>query len=166
MNLPGNFSYNFSLGNKISTKESDRYALDVLREYPLPDDLVLARNPSNGRQMTLSRYSRTVRSIPGGLLPFLISNMSQLTGSDNRGFLPPYLPVMRGQDRLFGEVCQFLFPDSVALDLPFAVPHLPMPERNWRDKDNAFACKPANCDSNRRISRKSSTKNCRCQEKS
>ena len=81
----------------------------------------------------------------GRMQPALVahSNMSQLTGSDNRDFLPPYLPVMRGQDRLFGDVCQFLFPDSVTLDLPWAVPHLPMPERSWRDQDNDFAVKPA-----------------------
>lgn len=66
------------------------------------------------------------------------SNMSQITGFDNRQMLPPYLPIMRGQDRLFGIMLDFVFPESVVLDYPWAVPHLPLPERRWRDKDLDF----------------------------
>ncbi len=66
------------------------------------------------------------------------SNMSQITGVDNRRMLPPYLPIMRGQDRLFGYMLDFIFPTSVALDYPWAVPHLPLPERRWRDRDLNF----------------------------
>jgi len=69
------------------------------------------------------------------------SNMSQITGFDNRRMLPPYLPIMRGQDRLFGHMLDFVFPESVVLDYPWAVPHLPIPGRKWRDKDLNF--KPA-----------------------
>lgn len=66
------------------------------------------------------------------------SNMSQITGFDNRKMLPPYLPIMRGQDRLFGIMLDFVFPESVVLDYPWAVPHLPLPERRWRDRDLDF----------------------------
>lgn len=66
------------------------------------------------------------------------SNMSQITGFDNRQMLPPYIPIMRGQDRLFGNMLDFIFPESVALDYPWAVPHLPLPDRQWRDKDLDF----------------------------
>ena len=69
------------------------------------------------------------------------SNMSQITGFDNRRMLPPYLPIMRGQDRLFGSMLDFIFPESVVLDYPWAVPHLPLPDRQWLDKDLNF--KPA-----------------------
>lgn len=61
------------------------------------------------------------------------SNMSQITGFDNRRMLPPYLPIMRGQDRLFGHMLDFIFPESVVLDYPWAVPHLPIPDRKWLD---------------------------------
>ena len=69
------------------------------------------------------------------------SNMSQITGFDNRHMLPPYLPIMRGQDRLFGHMLDFIFPSAVTLDYPWAVPHLPQPERQWQDRDLSF--KPA-----------------------
>jgi len=66
------------------------------------------------------------------------SNMSQITGFDNRRMLPPYLPIIRGQDRLFGYMLDFVFPTSVTLDYPWAVPHLPVPDRKWRDRDLNF----------------------------
>ncbi len=65
-------------------------------------------------------------------------NMSQITGFDNRRFLPPYLPIMRNQDKLFGLMLDFIFPSSVTLDLPWAVPHLPIPERSWSDRELNF----------------------------
>jgi hypothetical protein len=66
------------------------------------------------------------------------SNMSQITGFDNRRMLPPYLPIIRGQDRLFGYMLDFIFPTAVTLDYPWAVPHLPVPDRKWRDRDLNF----------------------------
>lgn len=66
------------------------------------------------------------------------SNMSQITGFDNRRMLPPYLPILRGEDQLFGIMLDFIFPNSVALDYPWAVPHLPMPDRQWRDRHLNF----------------------------
>ena len=69
------------------------------------------------------------------------ANMSQVTGFDNRQMLPPYLPILRGEDRLFGYMLDFIFPNSVTLDYPWAVPHLPIPDRRWRDSDLSF--KPA-----------------------
>ena len=65
-------------------------------------------------------------------------NMSQITGFDNRRMLPPYLPILRGEDRLFGYMLDFIFPTSVTLDYPWAVPHLPLPDRQWRDRDLSF----------------------------
>jgi hypothetical protein len=52
--------------------------------------------------------------------------------------LPPYLPIIRGQDRLFGYMVDYVFPTSVSLDYPWAVPHLPLPDRKWRDRDLNF----------------------------
>jgi len=66
------------------------------------------------------------------------SNMSQMTGFDNRRMLPPYMPNIRGQDRLFGYMLDFIFPTSVTLDYPWAIPHLPLPDRQWRDRDLNF----------------------------
>ena len=66
------------------------------------------------------------------------SNMSAMTGFDNRQLLPPYLPITRGEDRLFGNMLDYIFPSAVTLDYPWAVPHLPIPQREWRDQDKDF----------------------------
>lgn len=66
------------------------------------------------------------------------SNMSQLTGLDNRRLLPPYIPVMRGEDGLFGCMLEFMHPRRVVLDQAWAVPHLPIPARRWSEVDSAF----------------------------
>jgi hypothetical protein len=65
-------------------------------------------------------------------------NMSQITGFDNRQMLPPYLPIERGEDRLFGNMLDFIFPSAITLDYPWAIPHLPIPQRQWRPEDRDF----------------------------
>jgi hypothetical protein len=67
------------------------------------------------------------------------ASLSQVTGFDNRGFLPPYFPITRGEDRLFGEMTRYIYPDSVALEYPWAAPHLPLEERGWSEADNNYA---------------------------
>jgi len=66
------------------------------------------------------------------------ANMSQITGLDNRHMLPPYLPIMRGEDRLFGHMLDFIHPLALTLDYPWAIPHLPIPEREWCEQDLVF----------------------------
>jgi len=70
------------------------------------------------------------------------SNMSQIIGMDNRQLLPPYIPIARGEDRLFGFMVDYIFPTFVALDYPWAVPHLPIPDREWQHKDLKFDLGP------------------------
>jgi len=70
------------------------------------------------------------------------SKISQITGFDNRGYLPPYFPVTRGEDRLFGQMVSYIYPRSVALEYPWAAPHLPLPERTWTAADNTHAIAP------------------------
>jgi hypothetical protein len=71
------------------------------------------------------------------------SNMSPITGLDNREMLPPYFPIFRSEDKLFGLMLDFIIPTSVTLDYPWAVPHLPIPQRGWCDKDRDFTLKPS-----------------------
>lgn len=66
------------------------------------------------------------------------SNMSQISGSDNRDFLPPYFPFNRVEDRLFGQTVSFVFPHHWSLDQSWCTPHRPMPERTWSERDNDF----------------------------
>jgi hypothetical protein len=66
-------------------------------------------------------------------------NMSPVTGFDNRQFLPPYLPILRNEDRLFGNMLDYILPTGVTLDYPWAVPHSPIPSRKWYEKDLEFS---------------------------
>ncbi len=67
------------------------------------------------------------------------SRISQVTGYDNRSLLPPYFPIMRGEDRLYGQMTHYIHLDGVTLDYPWAVPHLPLQERGWSDSENSHA---------------------------
>lgn len=88
-------------------------------------------------------YSRMVWT--GRLQPHFGArpNMSQITGFDNRAMLPPYFPIGRGEDRLFGVLLNFIFPNDLSLDYPWAIPHLPIPKREWTDKDRQFKQGPS-----------------------
>jgi hypothetical protein len=57
------------------------------------------------------------------------ANMSLVTGLDNRHDLPPYFPILRGEDRLFGNMLSYIHPGSVVMDYPWAMPHLPATRR-------------------------------------
>ncbi|MEP5568793.1 MAG: hypothetical protein ABJN62_13215 [Halioglobus sp.] len=56
--------------------------------------------------------------------------MSQVTGLDNSQLLPPYFPVFRGEDYLFGSMTEYLHPNSAVLHYDFCVPHIPVDERS------------------------------------
>jgi hypothetical protein len=56
--------------------------------------------------------------------------ISQLTGLDHRSLLPPYMPVMRGEDFLFGVMLEKIAPASTVMGLPWGVPHLPVDARD------------------------------------
>lgn len=60
--------------------------------------------------------------------------ISQITGIDNRALLPPYFPWFRNEDFLFGNLIQWLHPGAMMMELPWSVPHLPIPRRRW-EKD-------------------------------
>jgi len=61
--------------------------------------------------------------------------MSQITGVDNSHLLPPYFPAFRGEDVLFGAMLISMHPQSVALEYPWNVPHLPLETRTFELSD-------------------------------
>lgn len=105
---------------------------------PSMDEQSLKKVLASQRKTTLALTKRKVWS--GRSHPHFAphSNMSQITGFDNRAMLPPYLPIARGEDRLFGHMVDFVFPTSVVLDYPWSIPHLPIPDREWQDRDLEF----------------------------
>ena len=60
---------------------------------------------------------------------FKMPFMSQLTGLDNSHLLPPYFPAYRGEDALFGAMLVTMHSQSVAVEYPWSVPHLPLEAR-------------------------------------
>lgn len=62
-------------------------------------------------------------------------NMSAITGLDNRHPLPPYFPIGRGEDRMFGIMLDAMVPTAVALDYPWSAPHLALEQRSKRPQE-------------------------------
>ena len=58
-----------------------------------------------------------------------MSVISQVTGLDNTHLLPPYFPVFRGEDYLFGAMSEYIYPHSAVLEYDWSVPHMPLEER-------------------------------------
>ena len=53
-------------------------------------------------------------------------------GLDNRDILPPFMPVQRGSDSIFGLVLQTCFRDSYSAHIPWAIHHSPdQPRRQY-----------------------------------
>ncbi|RLQ21174.1 hypothetical protein DWB85_13900 [Seongchinamella sediminis] len=59
-----------------------------------------------------------------------MSVISQVSGLDNTHLLPPYFPVFRGEDYLFGAMTEFLHPHAAVLEYDWNVPHLPLEPRH------------------------------------
>lgn len=55
--------------------------------------------------------------------------ISQMTGLDNSRLLPPYFPVFRGEDYLFGAMTEYIHPQSAVLEYDWSVPHFPLDQR-------------------------------------
>jgi hypothetical protein len=58
-----------------------------------------------------------------------MSVISQVIGLDNSELLPPYFPVFRGEDYLFGAMTEFLNPQSAVLEYDWSIPHFPLDAR-------------------------------------
>ncbi len=55
--------------------------------------------------------------------------ISQVTGLNNAYMLPPYFPVFRGEDYLFGAMTEYLHPHSAVMHFDWGIPHLPIEAR-------------------------------------
>lgn len=89
--------------------------------------------------------ARNLANFPGGLEGALKSRcywlgharpcftkmavMSQVTGLDNSQLLPPYFPVYRGEDYLFGAMTENIHPQAAVLSYDWSVPHIPIDAR-------------------------------------
>jgi hypothetical protein len=65
------------------------------------------------------------------LSPKRILTFTTLTGIDNARLLPPVARSHRSEDVLLGIAAQCMYPSSWFVDLPFALPHLREPKKEW-----------------------------------
>ncbi len=79
-----------------------------------------------------------VRSFPGAHVspggPFYAGNL----GLDNRGPLPPFAPVQRSEDAVFGGLLRRCYPDAIAGYLPIMFHHDPIDARAAFDEAQAW----------------------------
>lgn len=87
------------------------------------------RQHITARNVWLGSFSHTLRNS--------MTLMSPITGIDMRQLVPPFFPLFRNEDLLFGEMLHFLHPQGLFLDAPWAVPHIPAESRQWK-KDAAL----------------------------
>jgi hypothetical protein len=95
----------------------------------------LIRSEDQYRKNILDRNMWSGRKEYAFLNTFVL--ISQITGIDASQCLPPYFPLQRNEDLLFGEMVRYMHPHALQLDLPWAVPHLPLEQRTWT-KDQAM----------------------------
>lgn len=91
---------------------------------------------------------RTRRMLRAPIRPFLGPAgwfMTMAVGLDNREILPPFFPVGRNSDGLFGKVLRQVRPHDLVANLPLAVGHEPPIERSFIGKE-AIRWKPSASD--------------------
>ena len=81
------------------------------------------------------RVSRNiVRMVPNYIICNPSFCMSTFIGFDNRQTLPPFMPIMRNQDGIWGETVKQSMQDAYFGYLPFALGHLP-PDRGQFEQE-------------------------------
>jgi hypothetical protein len=80
-------------------------------------------------------HRRVLRAAPGATVCAGAFCMAPNLGLDHRRMLPPFLPVQRNQDGVFGALVRACFPGGLFGFLPWAVLHLPPAPRPWSADD-------------------------------
>jgi len=68
--------------------------------------------------------------------------LTTLAGIDNARLLPPAARSHRSQDLLVGLIAQRMYPSSWIVDLPFGLPHLRAPAKQWIGSSERFMQEP------------------------
>lgn len=75
-----------------------------------------------------------IRSVPATTLTMDAPVAGGFLGLDNRDFLPPFMPVARGEDSIFGALLSRCFPGCMQALLPWLLLHSP-PHARIHDRD-------------------------------
>jgi hypothetical protein len=71
-----------------------------------------------------------------------ILTLTTIAGLDNSRLLPPAARACRSEDVLLGIATQCLYPGAWFVDLPFALPHLREPKKQWLPANAGFMQEP------------------------
>lgn len=93
-----------------------------------PDSVDRLLAAPGGVQKAISDRRMWLGSTKPNLLK--VAMMSQVTGLANNHLLPPYFPIFRGEDLIFGAMVEAMYHDGSAIEYSWAVPHLPLQKRN------------------------------------
>jgi hypothetical protein len=99
-----------------------RHATFYLWRPEVREQLLEAR--SDYRQLVCSR--QIVRCAPRPTITESGLAMSTSFAADNRELLPPFFPVSRGEDLVFGQVLRLCFDHRLLAHLPFTLAHRPL----------------------------------------
>lgn len=105
--------------------------------YELDDDRMwgqLAESAEAYRAFTTRRRMWRGHRTTTFLMDFALM-LTAGVGLDNSRPLAPTMPDGRNEDLLLGDTIKALYPDSVAVALPWGMSHFPEPERTWNPAD-------------------------------
>lgn len=92
------------------------------------------RSRLHGSPEALALGLRSRDVVRQALSPSIYHNgpvMGVFLGIDNRGLTPPFPPVFRGEDTVFGALVQLVGADAYFAQLPFCLPHDPSGARRY-----------------------------------
>ena len=127
--------------NTVSTTYLGIVGDSGMREYA--SRLFLENNPEKLSRLSEAthKHNLTTRFILKSVFQNTLctgwSCMTLHIGLDTRNFLPPFMPVMRNEDGLFGIISSVCFPESISGFLPYTIQHLPPELRTSPTPQNA-----------------------------
>ena len=124
-------TYSGILGDNAYTKPAIYLLLRGASRVRLHTSEQAYRDAYKGRQVLRVARRPVVGSLPG---------TTTLAGFDAR-MLPPFVPVFRNEDALFGALVRRAMPDCSFAQIPFAIQHAPWPPRTHSD-DGVIWCRP------------------------
>ena len=108
---------------------ADQPSFHLFRETPLPPDQAALEDEQQFHALAASR--QIVRAAPRPTIASGTFTMAGTFALDAREPCPPFFPVGRGEDLLFGNLFRRCWDDCFFGYLPWTSAHLPLPERRW-----------------------------------
>lgn len=110
------------------------HAFRLFEEGPTREQLLTSAQ--SFEQLMTTRWM--IKAVPQTTISNSPHCMTIHIGLDTRNLLPPFMPVMRNEDGVFGAVKQVCFPHYLSAYLPYTIQHLPPEDRPAPSLDEAL----------------------------